>query len=303
MAIVATSCSGRGARPEHAAPEPAAAMAPELRELLTRGSALNLAGEQDSAFAVYRSALDKWPNEYYVHSGLGTILDLTGRFAEARHHWARAIAVASPQQAPGAHQQLAISYAFECRAADAARTEQAAIDAHLARRDFSAAATVYNEQARIFLECDDAERALLWYRRGYETVLKALGLSDTAQSLWAFRWAHAQARVAARQGRPAAAQQHVAAAQAILARGLNPDQLPFFPYLTGYVAFYAGDYQQAIAELQHASQTDPFVLALLARSHEMRGEDAEAQLNWAKARAINAHGLTVAFARRLAAKP
>jgi tetratricopeptide (TPR) repeat protein len=278
-------------------------MAPELRDLLTRGSALSLAGKQDSAFAVYRRALARWPNEYRVHAGLGTILDLMGRFAEARQHWARAIAVASPQQAPGAHQQLAISYAFECRADDAARAEQAAIDAHLGTRDFTAAAAVYNEQARIYLECGEPERALAWYRNGYDTALRSTSLSDTAQSLWAFRWEHAQARVAARRGHADDAQRHVAAAKAILERELNPDQLPFFPYLTGYVAFYAGDYPAAVAELERASQTDPFVLALLARAHEKRGDDAAARTYWARARAIHGHGLTVAFSRMLATRP
>jgi tetratricopeptide (TPR) repeat protein len=278
-------------------------MAPELLDLLTRGSALSLAGEQDSAFAVYRQALARWPNEYRVHAGLGTILDLMGRFGEAREHWMRAIAVAPPEQAPGMHQQLAVSYAFECRAGDAARAEQAAIEAHLARRDFSAAAAVYNEQARIYLECGDPERALAWYLEGYGTAMRAASLSDTAQSLWAFRWASAQARVAARRGQAADAQRHVAAAEAILQRGLNPDQRPFLPYLTGYVAFHAGDYAAAITELERASQTDPFVLALLAQAHERRGDDAAARSYWAKARAIHGHGLTVAFSRLLARRP
>jgi hypothetical protein len=45
------------------------------------------------------------------------------------------------------------------------------------------------------------------------------------------------------------AERHVAAAKAILDKGSNPDQAPFYPYLTGYVAFYAGDYKTALAEL------------------------------------------------------
>jgi len=278
-------------------------MPAELRELLTRGSALSLAGEQDSALAVYTHALARWPNEYRVRAGLGTILDLMSRFGEARRHWARAIAVASPQQAPGAHQQLAISYAFECRADDAARAEEVAIKAHLNARDFTAAAAVYNEQARIYLECSDPERALAWYLNGYSTAMQATSLSDTAQSLWAFRWAHAQARVAARRGHPTDARRHVAAATAILDRGLNPDQLPFLPYLKGYVAFYARDYATSVLELERASQTDPFVLALLGRAREKLGDDAAARSYWQRARAIHGHGLTVALGRQLAGKP
>jgi Tfp pilus assembly protein PilF len=222
VAIALAACGRHAAPVARPAPDAAAPMAPELRQLLTRGSALSLAGEQDSALVVYREAMARWPNAYHVQAGLGTILDLMGRYAEARQHWARAIAVASPEQAPGAHQQLAVSYAFECRADDAAREERAAID----------------------------------------TAARTAALTDTAKALWQFRWEHAQARIAARRGQPADAQRHVAAAESILERGLNPDQLPFLPYLTGYVAFYGGDYAAAVAELQRASQTDPAVLTV-----------------------------------------
>ena len=278
-------------------------MAPELRDLLRSGSALSLAGEQDSALVIYRQALARWPNEYNVHAGLGTIFDLLGRFGEARQHWLQAIAVASPQQRPGAHSQLAVSYAFECRIDDAARAEQAAIDARLAEGNFTAAAAVYNELARIYLECGDAERALTAYRTGYETALRTRALNDTARSLWEFRWESAQARVAVRRGQSVDAQQHVAAAKAILERGLNPDQAPFLPYLTGYVALYAGDYATAISDLGGASQTDPFVLALLARAYEKQGNIGQSDSYWRRARAINGHALTVALARMPATRP
>jgi len=302
VAIALAACGRHAAPVARPAPDAAAPMAPELRQLLTRGSALSLAGEQDSALVVYREAMARWPNAYHVQAGLGTILDLMGRYAEARQHWARAIAVASPEQAPGAHQQLAVSYAFECRADDAAREERAAIDARLAGRDFAGAAAVYNEQARIYLECGDRERALAWYRLGYDTAARTAALTDTAKALWQFRWEHAQARIAARRGQPADAQRHVAAAESILERGLNPDQLPFLPYLTGYVAFYGGDYAAAVAELQRASQTDPAVLTLLAGAYEKLGDDAAARDYRRTAWSINAHGLTVAFSRVQSAK-
>jgi hypothetical protein len=63
-------------------------------------------------------------------------------------------------------------------------------------------------------------------------------------------------------------------AKAALDRSNNPDQAQFFPYLTGYVAFYGGDYKTAIAELGRASQEDPFILVLLAESYEKSGDAA-----------------------------
>lgn len=299
--VVVAGCSHRRASPLPPDPEGTRAMAPELRDLLTHGSALSLAGAQDSALAVYRRALARWPDEYHVHAGLGTILDLMGRFDESRMYWRRAISLASPQQAPSVQQQLAISYAFECRAEDAAQAERVAIDARQSARDFAGAAAVYNEQARIYLECGHPDRALAWYRDGYATAMRAVALSDTARSLWEFRWEHAQARVAARQGRLDDARRHAAAAGAVLDRGLNPDQSPFLPYLSGYVAYFAGDYATAITELSRANQSDPFVLALLARAYQRRGDVTSADEYRRRALAIHAHGLTVAFARSITA--
>jgi hypothetical protein len=56
---------------------------------------------------------------------------------------------------------------------------------------------------------------------------------------------------------------------------LRGEQESFFPYLTGYVAFYLGDYKTALADLQNAQQ-DPFVVCLIAETYEKLGEQDKA---------------------------
>ena len=63
------------------------------------------------------------------------------------------------------------------------------------------------------------------------------------KDLWEFRWESAVARIRVRQNRSDEARQHLAAAKAILDKGTNPDQVRFYPYLSGYVAFYLADYK------------------------------------------------------------
>jgi tetratricopeptide (TPR) repeat protein len=120
------------------------------------------------------------------------------------------------------------------------------------------------------------------------------------KNLWVFRWEHAQARIAARRGKVEEAQQHVAAAKVALDKTNNADQARFFPYLTGYVAFYTGDYKTAIADLQKADQRDPLILALLGESYEKSGDRSKAMDYYRKVLASNAHNPTNAFARPLA---
>src|SRR5262249_34835337 len=155
---------------------------------------------------------------------------------------------------------------------------------------------------RICLESGDLPGAMKWYKSGYETALEKPDLSDADKALWMFRWEHAQARVAARGGDAAEAQKHVAAAKAAVDKANNPDQLRFFPYLTGYVAFYAGNYKGAIAELQKADQRDPMIVALLAEAYEKTGDQKQAQENYRKVLTFNSHNPSNAFARPLAKK-
>jgi tetratricopeptide (TPR) repeat protein len=82
----------------------------------------------------------------------------------------------------------------------------------------------------------------------------------------------------------------------------NPDQARFYPYLTGYVAFYAGDYKTALADLQQADQRDPFILGLLGQAYEKSGDQKQAADYYRKVLTSNAHNPTNAFARPLAKK-
>src|SRR5712691_9061391 len=116
------------------------------------------------------------------------------------------------------------------------------------------------------------------------------------------RWAHAQARVAARKGNAREARRQEAAVKSLLDKGTNADQQIQYPYLVGYVDFYLKDYAGAIAELQKADQTDPFILVLLAQAYEESGDRAKAREAYAQALASNAHNINNAFARPLARK-
>ena len=57
----------------------------------------------------------------------------------------------------------------------------------------------------------------------------------------------------------------------ILDKGTNPEQAQFFPYLKGYVAFYAGDYKAALEQLKQANQNDPFIQCMIAQTYEKLG--------------------------------
>lgn len=283
-----------------AAPLPAQSPASTPQDLLKRGEKLSREGQQDHALALYRQAMQASPNLYEAHLGAGAALDLKGDYVPARREFAKAIDLAPPQSKPQAFRAMAVSYAFQHNAPQAARYEENAFNLQMAAKDFTAAAETADELARICLESGDVDKAELWYRKGHETAFLNRNISPAEKDLWNFRWEHAQARIAARRGRHAEAEKHVAAAKAILDKGTNPNQQRFFPYLQGYVAYYAGDYQGAITDLRKADQHDPFILALLAQASEKSGNREQAMNYYRQILAIHTHNPTNAFARPLA---
>jgi tetratricopeptide (TPR) repeat protein len=285
--------------------EPGAASPPapgSPADLVQQGDKLSRQGKQDEALALYRQALEKSPNLYEAQLATGVALDLKGDYAAAREHLTKAIEVAPPGSKQQALRGIAFSYAFESNTAKAAQYETQVFDARIAKSDWVGAAETCNELARIYLESGDSENAYQWYKTGYETVARKTDLTDADKNLWLFRWESAQARVAARRGKTAEAQQHVAAAKPALDQANNPEQMRFYPYLTGYVAFYSGDFKAAITELQKADQHDPLILVLLGQAYEKSGDPAQASDYYRKVLAINNHNPTNAFARPLAKK-
>jgi tetratricopeptide (TPR) repeat protein len=271
-------------------------------DLIQRGEKLSREGKQDEALALYEKVLDTSPDFYAAHLAAGVALDLKGDYAGAREHFTKAVEVAQSDTKPQALRAMAVSYAFEANAFKAAEPEMQVFNTRLAKKDAVGAAETCNELARIYLESGDADHAYKWYKMGYETVIHKPDLSEADKNLWQFRWESAQARVAARNGKADEARQHVVAAKAALDKANNPEQMRFYPYLTGYVAFYLGDYKTAIADLQKADQHDPLILALLGEAYEKSGDATQAKNYYSKVMELNVHNLTAAFARPLAAK-
>ena len=269
--------------------------------LVREGQQLMREGKHEAALASFRKALAATPDSFAANMQSGVVLDLLGRYAEARQSFAKAIAVA-PTSANkiSATRAMAMSYAFERDCAGAEKYEAPLHDEYLKAGDYFMAGEIANELARVCLESNAVDTAEKWYRKGYDAGPREPNIKPERKDLWDFRWEHAQARLAARRGQAEEARRHVEAAKAIFAKGTNPDQAPYVPYLVGYVAFYGGDYQTALAEFQKANQNDPFILALTAQTHEKLGDQARATEYYKKALASNAHNPTGAYARPLA---
>jgi len=269
-------------------------------ELVKQGQKLNSEGRQDEALALYDRALQLSPDLYQAHLAAGIALDLEGKYQQARVHLAKAIALATPEQKVQALRTMGVSYAFTRDASESAKYDQQAFDSQYAEKKFDDAAGTANELARIYLESGDIDNAFQWYQTGHLTGLLKPNMTPAEKDLWEFRWESAMARIRAQQERKEEAQKHLAAAKALLDKGGNPDQMRFYPYIAGYVAFYGGDYKTAISELQKSDQHDPFNLSLLAQACEKSGDNAKAMEYYKQILTINAHSPTNAFARPLA---
>src|SRR6266478_5946582 len=275
----------------------------EQPEFVKQGQALARDGKLEGALELYRKTLRDAPNSQAANNGAGAVLDLMGKGTEARKYFAKAIEVAqTPQSKAAAQRAMAMSYAFEGDCKKTLEYEQMVFDYYASVKDFFQQGETANEAARVCIDSGDLDTAYKWYKTGYDTGLREPDIKPDRKDLWEFRWEHAQARIAARRGDKAGAQKHMAAAKAILDKGTNPQQAPFFPYLAGYVAFYAGDYKTALNELQKASQNDPFIQCLIGQTYEKLGEKDKALEFYRKASIATARNPAGAYSRPFAKK-
>ncbi len=270
-------------------------------EVTVSGSQLIREGKLQQALEGYVHAAKESPKSLPANNGAGVVLDLLGRYAEARRYFNQATkAAATPLEKAQAQRALAVSFGFarDCKGAE--KADRAAYDYFHDAPDFYSAGEVADEVGRMCLDAGDLDTAYEWYRKGHDAGLKEQNIPPQRVNLWDFRWAHARARIAARRGKFEDARKYVAAARAILDKGTIPDQQEYFPYLTGYVAFYAGDYAAALADLQNAALTDPFIQCLIAQSYEKLGNRAKAVEYYRMAASSTAHSVPAAFARPFA---
>jgi tetratricopeptide (TPR) repeat protein len=272
-------------------------------EFIKQGQQLMRAGKLEDALALYRQTLQSFPLSLPANAAAGSVLDLMGRGEEARKYFQKAIDIAGTSEDKAVAQRaMAMSYAFEANCKKAVEYEQNASYYYASVENFYQQGELADEAARVCIDSGDLDTAYAWYQIGHDTGLKEPDIKPARVDLWNFRWEHAQARIAARRGNQEEARKHVAAAKAILDKGAIPEQAAFFPYLQGYVAFYAQDYQAALEALSKANQNDPFIQCLLGQTYEKLGQKDKAAESFRKAAAAIAHNPPAAYAVPFARK-
>lgn len=272
-------------------------------EYVRRGQQLMREGKLDEALVLYRKTVESSPNSVPANIAAGGVLDLMGQGEEARKYFAKAIEVAyTPELKAVSQRMMAMSYAFEGNCKKTAEYEQQVFDYYGSVKKFFEQGELADEAGRVCIDSGDLDDAYHWYQIGHDVGLKEPDIKPSRVDLWNFRWEHAQARIAARRGDHAEAKKHVAAAKAILDKGTNPQQAQFFPYLEGYVAFYAGDYKAALQDLQRGNQDDPFIQCMIGETYEKLGKKDKAVEFYRKAAAAMFHNPGAAYAVPFAKK-
>ena len=274
---------------------------PDGSALVQQGRRLVADGDLAGGLALYEKALAAQPALADAHLATGIVLDLMGRYAEARKHLAQAIEQAPPELKANTLNAMATSYAFERRTKDAAAFFQQVYDLEQAAKRPGGAAAAANALGRLYLETGDGKKARQWYQTGYEMARRQPDEPASQLALWELRWLHAQGRIAARANDAATSRRHLDAARQLVATTpALKDEGPTVAYLAGYVALYTGDVAVARAELAKADQRDPFNLMLQAEAAEKAGEKAAAKGYWEEILTIYGHGLQHALSRPVA---
>jgi tetratricopeptide (TPR) repeat protein len=151
----------------------------------------------------------------------------------------------------------------------------------------------------VCIDAGDLKMAEQYYTKGRDAGLKQPGIPGDRVKLWNFRYEHAMARLAARRGNKEEAEKHVAIAKQLVdsMEELRTQQQDFVPCLTGYVAFYLGDYRKALEDLQKAAQNDAFIQCMMGETYEKLGDKDRAMEYYRKAAGVQGHNPPAAYAK------
>ena len=258
-------------------------------------------GRFEEALAAYVHGVEAAPNSVVANNGAGVVLDLMGRTTEARPYLEAAIRLSpTPAEKARADRAMAVSYGFSADCKGAEKYGKRAFEYFFSVPDYFNAGEVADEIGRLCLDAGDLNKASDWYEKGHDAGVQEPELSAARADLWAYRRAHARARIAARRGRAQEAHKLVAQARALLDKGKNPDQEAYFPYLSGYVSFYLGDYQGALVDFGKALDgslgNDPFMFCMMGQTYEKLGDLGKARAFFVKAAGSTAHSVPAAYA-------
>jgi tetratricopeptide (TPR) repeat protein len=299
LTIALLLSAGAGGAPAFSPLAALSSQAPDPDDLVRRGRTLMTLGKHDEAERLYRQALAVSPRSFEASRALGILLNLKGQYPEAQSHLQRAISVA-----PGAtvrHQAmsaLALSYAFEGKLADVQRQYEAVRRLQQSDGDAAGAAASARSIGRIFLEAGDVSTGRKWYELGYREWKPQASQPASEHMLWELRWRHMQARLAARENKLDEARRHLSEFESIMQkRGKATEDNEIYRWIAGYVAYYAKDYDHAIAELTRANLADPFILNLIGMAYEAKGDRQNAREYYRRTLESNVHNLQSAIAR------
>jgi tetratricopeptide (TPR) repeat protein len=278
---------------------PAASQTPDAEALVKQGRTLMTAGKHDEAERLYRQALTANPRSFEAARALGILLNLKGQYPEARNHLQRAVTVApTPTVRDQATADLALSYVFDGNAAEAQRHYETVRLQQQVDGDFAGAGASARAIGRIYLEAGDVAKGRKWYELGYREWRPLPSQPEAEQLLWELRWRHSQARIAAREGKIDEARRLLAEFESIMQkRGKRPEDNELYRWVAGYVAYYAKDYDRAIAELTQGNLADPFILNMIGMAYEGKGDHTNARQYYRRTLESNVHNLQAAIAR------
>jgi Flp pilus assembly protein TadD len=278
---------------------------PPLPASAQRAQQLLRSGSYTEAEAAFRTAVADSPDSAAVCNAAGIAFDLMGKSPEARKYFQKGIDLAAaPAAKSAALRAMAMSFAFEGDCRNTAKYEDLASEYFRTAEDapdrFYQQGELADEAARVCIDSGDLATAETYYAKGRDAGLKQPNIPADRVKLWNFRYQHAMARLAARRGNKAEAEKHVAAAQQLVEgmEELKSQQQPFLPYLTGYVAFYSGDYHKALEDLQKA-QSDPFIQCMIGETYEKLGDKDKAMEYYRRASGVQAHNPPAAYAKWL----
>ena len=234
-------------------------------------------GKFEESIEYYRKALEITPVFFNSHIGIASDYNFLGQHAKAREQLQKFYAVAADDgQRRIALQAKAISYADEGNLDKALSELKKQYTLAKNNNDYPAMAGDFILMANIFMQLNNTEQALDYYKKSVKFVEQAL-VSDEVMANARRGFLYNEGMVAVKQGDFETARMLAKKFLKAVEKVGNIFQLRQAHTLYGMIAFEEGDYDKAMKHFEQSNLQNPYNLFRMGMACKKKGDPIKAQ--------------------------
>ena len=259
-------------------------------------------GKFDESIKEYQLALSIDPDFYLSYRGIGTNLVFKGEYEHGREQFRKPFDISSFNQQDGVQFSIAESYIYEGKYDYALNELQTAYNLAKDKQDFLYMSQVTSTIGDVLLETGKPDKAKEKYVSALELIQNSSAATEELKIGAKQAFLGKEILIAFKKNKISIAKDKAEDYRRHTEKSNNPREIKNYHYLSGLIALYEKNYDNAINEFLQAEQRNPRILFKIAEAYEGLANKEKAKEFFTKTANFNEISTDYAFVRNKAFK-